>query len=305
MGSTPGSLTVAGNLLYFSANDRTNGNELWRSNGTEAGTVMVKDINTAWKASSGPQKFLYMGNGLAFFSADDGSHGRELWMTNGTGAGTVLVEDIFQYGLGCNPDHLTKFVTGTQPYDMILAFSADNGLDGRELYGASYGFGAGMIKDINHTIGMPLDSNPEYLTVVDDTLLFVATASGTGRELWKSNGAEAGTMLVRDIHSTGSSSPEFLTNVKGDIYFSADNGSHGRELWRSDGTFAGTVMVSNINPFGDSSPQDLININNTLFFSADDGIHGRALWKREETKEPFPWLLFYPATLKNDLGNGH
>ena len=31
--------------LYFSANDNAHGQELWKSDGTAAGTVMVKDIN--------------------------------------------------------------------------------------------------------------------------------------------------------------------------------------------------------------------------------------------------------------------
>ena len=37
--------------LFFSANDGTNGNELWKSDGTAAGTVLVKDINPGGNAS--------------------------------------------------------------------------------------------------------------------------------------------------------------------------------------------------------------------------------------------------------------
>ena len=42
--SFPSQLTAVGNTLYFSANDGTNGTELWKSDGTANGTMMVKDI---------------------------------------------------------------------------------------------------------------------------------------------------------------------------------------------------------------------------------------------------------------------
>ena len=38
-------MTAAGTTLYFRANDGTNGGELWKSDGTASGTMMVKDIN--------------------------------------------------------------------------------------------------------------------------------------------------------------------------------------------------------------------------------------------------------------------
>ena len=85
-------------------------------------------------------------------------------------------------------------------------------------------------------------------------LFFIGGAPQTGNELWVSNGATAGTHLVKDIYQGTSSGldPSFsqfepLNNV---MYFAATDGlqAHGRELWRSDGTAAGTSMVKDIAP---------------------------------------------------------
>jgi ELWxxDGT repeat protein len=43
--SYPDYLTNVGGTLFFAADDGTHGNELWRSDGTGAGTRLVKDIN--------------------------------------------------------------------------------------------------------------------------------------------------------------------------------------------------------------------------------------------------------------------
>jgi ELWxxDGT repeat protein len=64
-------------MLFLWADDVVNGRELWKSDGTAAGTVLVGDI---WSGS--PSSFpawLYYVNGTLFFSADDGVNGRELW----------------------------------------------------------------------------------------------------------------------------------------------------------------------------------------------------------------------------------
>ena len=52
----------------FSATDGINGTELWTSDGTEAGTSFVKDINTG-SLNSNPVNFVSLGNGTALFSA--------------------------------------------------------------------------------------------------------------------------------------------------------------------------------------------------------------------------------------------
>ena len=75
-GSTPESLTVFNNELYFSAYDATNGYELWKYDGTNAPS-MVANINPG-SGNSYPESLTVFNNEL-YFSADDGTNGVELW----------------------------------------------------------------------------------------------------------------------------------------------------------------------------------------------------------------------------------
>ena len=89
--SDPSYLTAVGNTLYFQADDGINGVELWKSDGTASGTVMVKNINSG--GDSIPQDLTVVGNTI-FFRADDGINGEQLWKSDGTSSGTALVKDI-------------------------------------------------------------------------------------------------------------------------------------------------------------------------------------------------------------------
>jgi ELWxxDGT repeat protein len=266
--------------LFFSANDGTHGFELWKSDGTAPGTVLVKDIRPGSNDGLSGIAYLTNVNGTLFFRANDGTNGDKLWKSNGTTAGTVIVPG------NSTPSMFTE-VGG------IAFFRANDGTQGYELW-KSDGTTAGtvLLKDINPGAGTSLPSvstfAPSAFAVnVNGTLFFAANDGTTGYELWKSDGTTAGTVLVKDIKATGSSLPKWLTNVNGTLFFAANDGTSGAELWKSDGTTAGTVLVKDIRPGSGSSVYEeqypLTNLNGTLFLAANDGTSGAELWKSDGT----------------------
>ena len=72
-------MTNLNGTLFFAA-DNLQGTELWRSDGTLAGTTLVKDINPT--GDSVPESLVAFGGAL-LFSANDGTNGAELWKSDG------------------------------------------------------------------------------------------------------------------------------------------------------------------------------------------------------------------------------
>ena len=142
-------------------------------------------------------------------------------------------------------------------------------------------------------------SDPYNLTNVSGTLFFTANNGVSGKELWKSNGTAAGTVLVKDIRpGSAGSNPYFLTNVNGILFFQANNGVSGAELWKSNGTAAGTKLVVNIKPGSLASyPSDLANVNGTLFFHAFDGVHGTEPWVLDPASVSVPVTASVPMAV--------
>src|SRR5436853_4546420 len=101
LGSEPQHLTNVAGRMFFSADDGANGRELWRSDGTPAGTAMVKDI--APGAASSTPRALTPVAGVLFFTANDGVDGYELWRSDGTADGTRMVRDIKKGPAGSLP----------------------------------------------------------------------------------------------------------------------------------------------------------------------------------------------------------
>lgn len=208
LSSSPAGLVAAGDRLFFSADDGTTGNELWWSDGSAAGTLLVEDINPLTETddygvhalSSRPSSLTAVDNRV-FFVADDGAHGPELWYSDGSEAGTHLVEEL-------NPDDLRRLGSPewlTSFRDQLF-FTADDGTHGRELWKS--------------------DGTPEGTRLVKDIDQCEETQAS------------------RRTRPSGLTAARFGTR----LFFAADDGIHGQELWMTNGSAAGTVMVKDINP---------------------------------------------------------
>lgn len=285
-----------GDFAYFQAEtfDGTSGigRELWKTDGTEAGTVLVKDINVG-SDSSEPRELLVFGDAV-YFSAESEGIGRELWKTDGSAEGTVLVKDL---NLGAGGSEFRYFaVLADKLYFTAAGFDGAVST-GTELWNTD-GTSAGtvLVRDIYQGEG---DSTPRHLTVVGDTLFFSATGfdgvETTGVELWKSDGTEAGTVLVKDI-SLGDldSYPENLTAMGETLFFSAavfdGTRNRGVELWKSDGTTDGTMVVRDILPGGFYTHPGRFRVSNgVLYFNArgyeGNVPNGTELWRSDGTSE--------------------
>ncbi len=266
----PQNVVEVNGAVYFSAATRGLGTELWKSDGTLAGTQLVKDINPGTDYSSSPTNLVNFNGTLYFTAFDSGSGQSRIWKSDGTDAGTVPIVGSQNV---VSPSGFT--VVGSTLFFVALRGGANS--TGAELWktdGTSVG--TVLVRDINRG---PTGSNPQSLVNVGGTLFFVATTS-SGTELWKSNGTAASTVQVRDIVvGVGSSYPQQLINSGGTLYFTANNLLNGTELWKSNGTSAGTVLVRDtvIGPSG-SYPSYLTDVAGTVFFNS-----AAELWKSNGT----------------------
>lgn len=281
----PDQLTQIEDLIFFSADDGLTGHELWVTDGTSEGTVMVSDIQPGTNGSD--IGYLTAFASRVFFSANDGVNGVELWTSDGTPAGTTMVADISP-GANSYPQFFTIF------QDQVY-FTARTTAEGRELWRTDGStLGTSMVIDLaTGTEG----SEPGDLTVFGapgaEVLMFAAQRNiAEGRELWRTDGTTAGTVLVRDIRaqtsatqSVNSSSPSEFTVIGDTLYFTAHELATGpRLVWKTDGSAVGTQVIEpppTAPPY--SAARFLVALGSSIIFEAADAVAGREMWITDGT----------------------
>ena len=250
-----------GNTLFFRANDGVNGLELWKSDGTEAGTMMVKDINPNGDASV--DGLTAVGNTL-YFAATDQTGDRELWKSDGTANGTQQVKDIHP-SASSSPQRLVALG------NTLYFFATDN--TNRLGLWKSNGTDAGtrLVKN--------LPSNVSYIDyfISSSTRIYFIIRSGFTWKLWVSDGTTATTKEVMPIDEDYGTEMQIINQI---LYFVAPDPADGiPKLQKSDGTIGGTVIIKDLQRDGYVSIENLMAFNNLLYF-VNDGL----LWKSDGTE---------------------
>lgn len=277
--SDPFILTLTNDgILYFFATDGITGYELWKSDGTEGGTVLVKDIYNGEESSINSFQSVMFGNHFCFY-ANDGINGTELWKSNGSENGTEMVTDLWP---GVEGAALGEEIVLFNNALYFPAFDGSGPGDGFKLFRSdATASGTEAIKEAYTVRGVSVINNGfMYYNAYGDF--------GEGYEPWKSDGTLEGTVLLKDIcPNTGHSDPDNFTLFSNQVFFTAKEVNNGgKELWKSDGTSAGTMQVKDIYPgvgIQNTGPSNLTTLGGYLYFFADDGVHGKELWKSDGT----------------------
>lgn len=215
--------------------------ELWKSNGTPAGTVLIK---TVYSGSNGAQiydvtpvgaQLVFRGNGvLEEADAYSWKNSVRLWQTDGTPEGTHPLEGEPEVSGVVNVND-EVFFSGV-PYDA----------QGR----GECVLGRHILATAETTFTQPLlNGCPHGLMTTGKQLLFFSedkTIDASSCSLWNSDGTASETHLLVDFFLYGFEncyiSEQWIQSNK--LYLLIKDGRGRTELWASDGTADGTDQIS-------------------------------------------------------------
>jgi ELWxxDGT repeat protein len=222
VGSDPGDFVRFAGGALFTADDGRRGRELWHTDGTFAGTRLVRDLLPGPTGSS--PRLLTPHRGRVYFVAGLPGGGEGLWRTDGSRRGTWLVHPLTVGGSAARPLAMTAGPGG-------LFLAVYHAATGAELW-ASAGSAATtrLVADLRPGRG---GSSPGHLTPVAGGVVFAADDGEHGVEPWFSDGSAAGTRLLGDVNpGLDASSPgPFTVLPNGLLLTGANDGLRGREPW--------------------------------------------------------------------------
>jgi ELWxxDGT repeat protein len=252
-----------GTSVIFSAFGDGHGVEPWKTDGSMANTVLVKDV-IAGTAGANVKRLVPLRGGVLFEAASvitNNQYIPELWSSNGTAAGTQKLLD--------NQSARGVTTCGNRAY--FRRFSTDTGVEPWITDGTAAG--TALLKDLfpgRESVELANDSAPDSFTCVDGTMFFQASGAN-GIDLWRSNGTAAGTFKVRSF-GAGVGDGSFLYGLQAalghQLILLAIKGSN-TMLWRSDGTEAGTVLIGELQDSG--WPWEIMTVGNYTYFVSGSG----------------------------------
>ena len=278
-------LTRLGDAVIVSAHDLSGGQELWRSDGTAAGTWRIKDINPGVDPSE-PWDFTVVGS-LVFFTATTTASGKEPWVTDGTPAGTHLVKDIAAGAQSSNPAELTVA-------NSIVYLRADDQLTGPELWRlGSDGNSATLVAD---AVPGAAGSFPTHLASLGALVIYAGTGSPgipssvlfapESGEPFRSDGTSAGTYQLKDVYpGPFSSGPSDMMRVGNRVVFRVEYYVGATSLlWSTDGTAVGTQPLYTGDEFDFDNYHSYYRFGSELlFFARPRAGDATALWRTDGT----------------------
>jgi len=288
----PNNFASANGVVYFAASGGNETHEVWKTDGTTAGTTLIKDVYSGIQGYA-LTNLITLGANL-YFTVYGGASGNELWKSDGTAQGTEFVKAM-------SGDNFTNHGT---IMNGALYFLEGDGLwksDGTPS-------GTILLKEKGGSFAL----SPELLIPINGLLYFTGNDDAHGLELWKSDGTAAGTVLLKDIYSGSTSSDiNAFAKVGNKLMFSANDGIHGNEIWVSDGTGAGTKMVQDVEPGIGSSMEaqfyelktNIIEVNGKVFASATTTDFGNEIWVANAPADgplPVELLEFKGSLVGND-----
>jgi len=314
--SAPTAACTQGSTAYFQATDENAVTGLWKSDGTSAGTTLVKQIGPA-----GAQTYIHClgvsASGLAYFWGSDATHGQQLWRSDGTATGTLMVSGFILRSfatptlLAFLPNGSVIFQVDDQVYGNELWVSDGTtagthiivdltpGTDGSYfIAGATYGgdfyFGfngnpwktdgtaAGTQKIAD--IGTPPGSySPSQFVALSNGVLFVGTSQGPGGEFWFIDGSTA-TRVTNSFPGTGAFMAVSAVQSLGSkaTFFVTDQNTQVTQLWVTDATLAGTKQIkvsASLHPVN-----FFANLSGHVVFTARSGSTGLGIWGTDGTE---------------------
>jgi len=264
--------------VYFSANNGSAGQELYKYDGTNAPSLVL-DLE-AGSGGSFPDNMVTLNNQL-YFRATTSANGYELWTYSPTTMTPQMLTDI-------NPGADSSITGNLTVFNNNIYYTAQTTAKGNELH--MYNAGLAMdtvIADIYPGAG---SSDPKNLIVINNKLYFSANDGNHGRELYVYDGTNAPQRLT-DLNTSflntfQSRDLPLIAAMNGKIYFAGTADNNNYHIYCYDPATGNTTIAAKTNNLGSSEPTWLTAYDGKIYFNGADSVAHFDLWRYDGSGLP-------------------